>query len=106
MATIITRPLGDDSNSYRATVTIGRKELVVRRESHSSRALDLARRWTREREYELNSKVPRVRNASNAGGIAALIDRHVDEFQSLQNRGRTKEHHLRLLEKLAGRRDA
>lgn len=109
MASIIARHLKDGSKRYRATVRVIHKDEVVHNETRTFRAKTLAVAWATQREFELkHSGTGRNAQTTNSADstVAALIDRYVDEFQSLQNWGRTKEHHLRLLKKLVGQWDA
>lgn len=111
MATIIARRLKDGSKSYRATIRIMRGNAVLHQETRSFRAKSLAVQWAREREGTLKrhgTGEKAVAALPLAGGISitSLIDRYVREFSSIQRWGRTKDHHLRLLQRLVGERDA
>ncbi|QBB69470.1 site-specific integrase [Pseudolysobacter antarcticus] len=109
MASIIARRLKDGSKSYRATITIKRKGIVVHAESLSFRALELAKSWARQREVELKDRggVNNIATGKNdKTDIASLIDRYITEFKSIQKWGRTKESHLGLLRRLVGHWDA
>jgi len=109
MASIIARHLKDGSKRYRATVRVIHKDEVVHNETRTFRAKTLAVAWAVQREFELkHSGTGRNAQTTNSADstVAGLIDRYVDEFKALQNWGRTKEHHLRLLKKLVGHWDA
>jgi len=111
MATIITRRLKDGSKSYRATVRIKRGGQIILAETRSFRALELAKRWVRQREVELkdNGGADKIiASGSNPfdTSIASLIERYVADFKSIQKWGRTKDHHLRLLQRIVGHWDA
>ncbi len=109
MGTIIARRLKDGSKSYRATIRIMRGNTVLYRETESFRAKELATRWMRQREVELKQSGGGERAIIAKSGSAlvdALIDRYVTEFQSIQQWGRTKTHHLQLLKRLVGHWDS
>lgn len=109
MASIIARRLKDGSKSYRATITLKRKGVVVLTESQSFRALELAKRWARQRESELKDRGGADKAIAAKSGqtdIASLINRYIEEFRPIQQWGRTKEHHLRLLKNIVGHWDA
>ncbi|MCX7556301.1 hypothetical protein OS187_05620 [Xanthomonadaceae bacterium JHOS43] len=111
MATIIARRLKDGSKSHRATIRIMRGNAVLHQETRSFRAKSLAVQWAREREGTLKrhgagEKAVATLPLADGISIASLIDRYVKELSSIQRWGRTKEHHLRLLQRLVGEWDA
>jgi len=111
MATIIARRLKDGSRSYRATIRIMRGNAVLHQETRSFRAKSLAVQWAREREGTLKrhgtgEKAVAALPLADGISITSLIDRYVKEFSNIQRWGRTKEHHLRLLQRLVGEWDA
>ena len=109
MATIIARPLKDGSRSYRATVTVKRKGSIVHKESRSFRALELAKRWARQREVDLKDgggADKAIFSRQNDTTLSTLIDRYIEEFKAIQQWGRSKDAHLRMLKKVIGHIDA
>jgi hypothetical protein len=109
MVSITQLQSNDGSIRYRAVVMVKRGTRMFHNETRTFCAKLLAVAWATQCDFQLKHS-GRDNNASpsksgKACNIAQLIARYIFEFQSIQRSGRTREHHLRLLEKMLDKWD-
>jgi integrase len=101
MATITPRPLADGSISYRAMIRIKKKGKVVYQVSKTFSKENLARRWAKKKEVELENDDALYRAIhSKSGGVTVgdLIKKYVSTAGDLQEWGRSKSQSLAALQ--------
>ena len=103
MATIRTRTRRDGSVAYLTEVRIKRNGAIVHRESKTFDRRGQARAWAESREKKLSNQVPTVRRslATKNPTLKDILQKYREEVSELRPFGRSKDSHIRYLEKCA-----
>jgi len=103
MATIRTRRRKDGSEAYLTEVRIKREGAIVHRESKTFDSIGQARTWAKSREKMLSKQEPTVRRSLGTKNptLKNILQRYREEVSELRPFGRSKDSHIRYLEKCA-----
>ncbi|MBU2758801.1 tyrosine-type recombinase/integrase [Acidithiobacillus sulfurivorans] len=100
MATIVSRKQKDGTLRHTATIRLKRNGEVFHCESRTFHKKAVAKAWALEREQALRENPAAATRPSTALPIGKMIDRYIEEKQTVEPLGRTKLQHLLLLRRL------
>jgi len=103
MATIRSRRRKDGSQAYLTEVRIKRDGAIVHRESRTFDQRGQARAWAESREKKLSKQEPTVRRSLGIRNpiLKNILQKYREEVSEFRPFGRSKDSHIRFLEKCA-----
>jgi len=101
MPTVKVRKQSDGTARYTAIVRIRRGGVILHRESRTFPHRSAALSWARHREIALEDPSALTRVQQGAPTVAELIRWYIDNFESVSKWQRSKQAHLRFLERHA-----
>lgn len=101
MATIRTRKQADGSTRYTAIVRIRRGKTLVHQECKTFSLRTAAASWAKHREVQLENEAIAGRKSHDPVTLAELIRWYIDTFAPISKWQRSKQSHLRFLERHA-----
>lgn len=101
MATIVARKKSDGTTSYTAQIRIKQHGIVIYSEARTFGKRALAKEWATRREAELKSDPAALRRVQHRGVIVReLIEKYIEQRQSVASFGRTKLEALQQLSRM------